>query len=331
MAEPIVALRGVSKSFAARGTGRSRATTLAVDDVSIEVGAGESVGIVGDSGAGKSTLAWIAAGLLVPTSGSVMVDGVDLANASPGQRRAARRSVGLVFQDALNSFNPMRTVEHALGLPLAHYLGVTGAAARLAIGEIMERVGLRASQMTRYPHEFSGGQIQRLAIARALIARPPVVVLDEPVSALDVSIRAQILNLLRDLATDFRLTYLLIATDPAVVEHMTDRTVVMYAGRILEASPREAMFARPCHPYTVSLLSLGDIDGRIAGVAERGLLAGRVAAVADRAADRVEGCPFAGSCPLELPICRSTRPGLVPAGPGQLVACHAYSQPRGAA
>jgi peptide/nickel transport system ATP-binding protein len=331
MAEPLLALRAVSKAYRARGAGRRGESTVAVDDVSLEIGAGESVGIIGDSGAGKSTLAWMAAGLLAPTRGSILVDGVDLATASPTALRAARRSVGLVFQDALGSFNAMRTVEHALAVPLAHYLHLTGPAARTAIGDMMERVGLRASQMTRYPHEFSGGQIQRLAIARALVARPPVVVLDEPVSALDVSIRAQILNLLRDLASEFKLTYLLIATDPAVVEHMTDRLVVMYAGRVLEASPREPMFARPRHPYTVSLLSLGDIDGRIQGAAERGLLPGRIAAAADRSREGATGCPFSGSCPLELAICRDVRPELVPAGPEQVAACHAYATSGGVA
>jgi oligopeptide/dipeptide ABC transporter ATP-binding protein len=325
MADALLELRGVSKSYRARGATAGGRPTVAVDDVSLTVGAGESVGIIGDSGAGKSTLAWMAAGLLAPTSGSILVNGIDVTRASAASLRTARRSVGLVFQDALGSFNPMRTVEHALALPLDHYLGLRGVNARTAIGDMMERVGLRASQMTRYPHEFSGGQIQRLAIARALIARPPVVVLDEPVSALDVSIRAQILNLLRDLAAEFKLAYLLIATDPAVVEHMTDRLVVMYAGRILEESPREAMFVRPRHPYTVSLLSLGDIDGRIVGGAERGLLPGRVAAAVDRSLDAVTGCPFSGSCPLELPICRDVRPELVPAGAGQLAACHAYA------
>jgi oligopeptide/dipeptide ABC transporter ATP-binding protein len=329
MAEPLVALRGITKTFPVRGGATGREQTVAVDDVTLELARGESVGIVGDSAAGKSTLAWIASGLLAPTAGSVRIAGVELVGASATQLRAARRAVGLVFQDALGSFNPMRTVEHTLGLPLAHYGGVTGAAAQAAIGAMMERVGLRASQMTRYPHEFSGGQIQRLAIARALIARPPVVVLDEPVSALDVSIRAQILNLLRDLAAEFQLTYLLIATDPAVVEHMTDRTVVMYAGRLLESGPREAMFARPRHPYTVSLLSLGDIDGRIEA-ASRGLLEGRVASIADRSPVDATGCPFSGSCPLELPICPTTRPELVPAGPGQSAACHAYAVPGGA-
>lgn len=325
MTEPIVALRGIRKAFPARGGPRRRMPTIALDDVTLNVEVGESVGIVGDSGAGKSTLAWIAAGLMQPTSGSISIDGIDLGDASAKQLRSARRSVGFVFQDALGSFNPMRTVEHSLGLPLAHYLGVTGVAARTAIGDMMERVGLRGSQMTRYPHEFSGGQIQRLAIARALVTRPPIVILDEPVSALDVSIRAQILNLLRDLAREFRLTYLLIATDPNVVEHMTERTVVMYAGRILESGPRAGVFVEPRHPYTVSLLLLGDVQGRIHG--SHGLLAEKVATAAERGATSgsASGCPFAGTCPLELPICRAERPELVRVGPSHLVTCHAYA------
>ena len=330
MSEPLIALRGVRKVFERSGRGVRGGFTVAVDDVTLEVATGESVGIVGDSGAGKSTLAWMAAGLLVPTAGSLVVDGVDLAHASPSQLRAARRSVGLVFQDALGSFNAMRTVEHTLSVPLAHYVGETGAAARRTIGQMMERVGLRASQMTRYPHEFSGGQMQRLAIARALVARPPVIILDEPVSALDVSIRAQILNLLQDLAAEFRLTYLLIATDPSVVEQMTDRIVVMYAGRILESAPRVEIFVEPRHPYTVSLLSLGDVDGRIRSTG--GLIADTVGVAADRALTAPStGCPFAGTCPLELPMCRTVRPELVPAAPRHLVTCHAYASSGGAA
>jgi oligopeptide/dipeptide ABC transporter ATP-binding protein len=321
VAEPLLVVRDLRVAFPSRA-GRGR-ETVAVDGVDLEVVPGEPLGIVGDSGAGKSTLAQACAGLLRPTAGHVLIDGIDLATARGDRLRQARRHVSIVFQDAAGSFNPMRTVEHALSLPLRHFTNLDAPAIRTAVGDMMERVGLHASQMTRYPHEFSGGQVQRLAIARALIARPRIVILDEPVSALDVSIRAQILNLLRDLAADYGLTYVLIATDPSVVAHMTARTVVLYGGRVLEAGPRPTVFAAPRHPYTVSLLSLNDVDGRIeAG----GLLANRATDVDPTGAD---GCPFAGTCPLELEPCRTVRPSLVAVGDAHLARCHAFAPRNG--
>ena len=321
MAESLLVVRDLRVAFPARD-GRRR-ETVAVDGVDLEVVPGEPLGIVGDSGAGKSTLAQACAGLVRPTGGHVRIGSIDLASASGRELREARRHVSIVFQDAAGSFNPMRTVEHALALPLRHFTDLDRPAVRTAIGDMMERVGLHASQMTRYPHEFSGGQVQRLAIARALIARPRIVILDEPVSALDVSIRAQILNLLRELAIDYGLTYVLIATDPAVVEHMTSRTIVLYGGRVLESGPRTAVFSVPRHPYTVSLLSLNDVDGRIeAG----GLLSSRAGDI-DPA--RAQGCPFAGTCPLEIEPCRTVRPPLVPVGDAHDARCHAFAAASG--
>jgi len=318
---PLVELVSITRSFPSP-RGVTDGGTVALDDISMSVVAGESVGIVGDSGAGKSTLAWTITALLRPTSGSVRVDGIDAGRASRREMAAIRRTVGLVFQDALGSFNPQRTVEHALATPLDNFTSVRGPERRRTVGQIMERVGLRASQMTRYPHEFSGGQIQRLAIARALITRPRLVVLDEPVSALDVSIRAQILNLLRDLAHDYHLTYVLIASDATVLEHMSARTFVMYAGRILERAPHRELIAQPRHPYTVSLLDLSGL--RAGDVASTPALSARRAPRSSR--PTWEACPFCGICPLETSRCSTTRPPEILVAADHAVTCLAYAE-----
>jgi peptide/nickel transport system ATP-binding protein len=231
---------------------------IALDRVSFDIVARRSLGIIGDSGAGKSTLCRIAEGLVTPSSGRIIVDGEDLTRSGAGAWQKARRHAALVFQDTLGSFNPMRPVVDSVGMGLLSYTNVSRTEIRRAVGEVMEQVGLRPSQMTRYPHEFSGGQIQRLAIARALITRPRLVLLDEPVSALDVSIRAQILNLLSDLAASLSLTYVVISSDPGVPRHLASEMIVLYAGRIVERAPTGVLFSNPLHPYTVSLLALHD-------------------------------------------------------------------------
>jgi ABC-type oligopeptide transport system ATPase subunit len=252
---PLLALDGVSVVYRRR---RPRPDLLALDSVSLEVTTSRSVGIIGDSGAGKSTLCRVAEGLVRPSAGRVLIAGEDLTRGTIGAWRRVRRRAALVFQDAASSFNPMRPVVDSIGMAL----GASGEASRAeikrAVAEVMEQVGLRPSQMTRYPHEFSGGQIQRLAIARALITRPRLILLDEPVSALDVSIRAQILNLLSDLASSLSLTYVVISSDPGVPRHLASEMIVLYGGRILERAPTHILFSKPLHPYTVSLLALHD-------------------------------------------------------------------------
>ena len=289
--------------------------TLALDQVAFRVLPDRSLGVIGDSGAGKTTLCRVATGLVRPISGRVLLEGTDLTNAGRADWRKARRHIGLVFQDAQGSFNPMRPVMDGIGMPLLSYADPGAAELRRTVGLAMEQVGLHPSQMTRYPHEFSGGQIQRLAIARALTTRPRLLLLDEPVSALDVSIRAQILNLLVDLAGSLRLTYVVISSDPAVVHHLTADTLVLFAGKIVEAAPTEALFARPLHPYTASLLALRDPEVALRG---EGLAQSGAAAIAPSG-----GCRFAGNCTLERPECRSTPPELWPAGEGWRVRCHA--------
>lgn len=300
-----------------RGHGGGRETT-ALDRVTLAIPSGASLGVIGDSGAGKSTICRVAAGLVRPTAGRIVVDGTDLTSAAAHAWQQARRHVGLVFQDALGSFNPMRPVEDGIVMPLLSYGELSGSERRRAVGSVMEQVGLQPSQMTRYPHEFSGGQIQRLAIARALTTRPRLLMLDEPVSALDVSIRAQILNLLTDLGRALSLTFLVISSDPAVVRHLAARTLVLFAGQVLEAAPTASLFARPLHPYTISLLALRDPN---ASWRNEGLSASQADTRESRAV--WQSCRFAGTCPLEQPRCRSEAPELSPVGPAHAVRCHA--------
>ncbi len=290
---PLVSFDGVTVAHRRR----SGPDLLALDGLSFDVVAGCSIGVIGDSGSGKSTLCRVAEGLVRPAAGRVLIEGVDLTHAPASVWRKARRHVGLVFQDALGSFNPMRPVVDSVRMPLLSYSDLGPAEQRRAVGEVMEQVGLRPSQMTRYPHEFSGGQIQRLAIARALITRPRLILLDEPVSALDVSIRAQILNLLSDLAADLALTYVVISSDPGVPRHLTREMLVLYAGRVIERAPTSALFSNPLHPYTVSLLALHDpaLAGRmgdLAGLLAQGRIETQTGLVAVRPDHLVDMKPF---------------------------------------
>jgi len=295
--------------------GRREGTPLALDHVGFHVMPDRSLGVIGDSGAGKTTLCRVATGLVRPVSGRVLLEGADLTGARRADWRKARRHIGLVFQDAQGSFNPMRPVMDGISMPLLSYNDLGAAELRRAVGAAMEQVGLHPSQMTRYPHEFSGGQIQRLAIARALTTRPRLLLLDEPVSALDVSIRAQILNLLVDLAASLRLTYVVISSDPAVVHYLTADTLVLFAGRVVEAAPTRTLFARPLHPYTTSLLALRDPEVALRG---GGLSQSGAAATAPSA-----GCRFAGICTLERSECQKVPPELWPIGEERRVRCHA--------
>ncbi len=253
MAEALLTFDNVDVTYPRRG-----APVEALKGVSFEVKHGGSLGIIGDSGAGKSTICRVAEGLARPSSGRIIIDGIDMTMASEREWQKARRHISLVFQDAQGSFNPMRPVVDSIGMPLMSYSDASKAELRRKVGEVMEQVGLSATQMTRYPHEFSGGQVQRLAIARALITRPRLVLFDEPVSALDVSIRAQILNLLTDLAKALSLTYVVISSDPSVARHLSQDMIVLFAGKVIERAPTQQLFANPQHGYTLSLLSLRD-------------------------------------------------------------------------
>ena len=256
---PLVRVAALRKHFpmsSGRGGGLTtpREVNKAVDDVSFDIQAGETLGLVGESGSGKSTLGRVVVGLMPATSGQSIIAGQSVAGLRGKARRALWRHAQMVFQDPYSSLNPRMTVQDALAEPLRNFGIARGVEADRQVRGALDACGLSASAMTRYPREFSGGQRQRIGIARALIVRPNFIVADEPVSALDVSIQAQIINLLQDLKAEFGLTYLFIAHDLAVIRHVSDRVAVMYRGKLVETAPAEALYARPLHPYTQLLL-----------------------------------------------------------------------------
>ena len=309
----LLELDGVGKDFALRG-GR---TLHAVQDVSLSVEPGETLGLVGESGCGKSTLARCIVGLHQPTAGSVLFDGQPIGS---GRRsRAVRRDLTMVFQDPFASLNPRRRVADIVAAPLdIHGIG-TGAERRRRVLDMLELVGLDPGHAARYPHEFSGGQRQRIGIARALITRPRLVVCDEPVSALDVSIQAQILNLLASLRDELDLTLVFIAHDLGVVRHVSQRIAVMYLGRIVEVAGADELFAAPQHPYTAGLLAAVLVPDTSARQSDEAILAGDVPPVS---AAPPAGCSFHPRCPRAGEGCSTERPLLAPTPAGHLAACH---------
>lgn len=291
-------------------------TIHAVTDIDLQVQAGETLGIVGESGCGKSTLARMLAGLDRASAGEVRFRGQSLAELLHQDRHAFHRQVQFVFQDPLSSLNPRKTVRQILATPMRHLLGRSPAQITAHCRELMTLVGLRTEFLDRHPHELSGGQAQRVCIARALAAKAQLLVLDEPVSALDVSVQAQILNLLRDLKARFQLSYVFISHDLAVVENLCDRVVVMYLGRIMEAAPRQALFDAPRHPYTRLLLSSVPVPGE-----RRMASSGAVVELPNPAAPP-PGCPFAPRCPQVEARCRTTLPQTVSVDALHQAACH---------
>ena len=333
MTAPLVAVENLTKHFAARPGlfGGGKGVIKAVDGVSLAIAAGETLGLVGESGCGKSTLGRAILRLHEPTSGRVVIDGTDVTSLAPAPLRAFRKRAQIIFQDPYASLNPRMTVGEILDEPLViHGLG-DAAQRKQRVAQLLDVVGLRPEVAARYPHEFSGGQRQRVGIARALAVEPRFIVADEPLSALDVSIQAQIVNLLVELQREHELTYLFISHDLKIVEHLCDRVAVMYLGRVVEEAPAAALYARPLHPYTVALLSaVPEIDPDKKRT--RLILEGDVPSPSAPP----PGCTFHPRCPLyakkDRPeICRTSAPGLAvkdgPATidekePGHRAACH---------
>ena len=320
----ILTAENISKSFTVRGGDRfgRRHEVKVLDDISLAVKRGESLGLVGESGCGKSTLARCLLRLLDLSGGSVQFDGTDLNSLDQGQLRELRRRMQFVFQDPYASLDPRMTAAQIVEEPLEIHHEGDQEERRLRALAMLDEVGLTEDHARRLPHAFSGGQRQRIGIARAFVMNPELVILDEPVSALDVSVQAQVLNLLRRLQRELGLTYVFITHDLAVAEYFCDRVAVLYLGQVMEVADRETLFRKPLHPYSVSLLSVVPVPavGGRARRARRPELIGEVGSVVERP----PGCPFEPRCPVGRgkDICRGQRPPLTSPAPGHQVACH---------
>jgi oligopeptide/dipeptide ABC transporter ATP-binding protein len=313
---------GLKKHFPVTGgfgVGGVRGWIKAVDGVSVEVSEAETLGIVGESGSGKTTLAKIFLLLERPTAGSLLFDGQDTRTFARADLARYRRSVQAVFQDPYSSLNPRMRVEHIVAEPLPSGNGTSRVVARERVGEVLELVGLRRGSAALYPHEFSGGQRQRIAIARALVTYPKFIVLDEPVSALDVSIRAQILNLLKGLQERLGLAYVMISHDLAAARYLSTRLAVMYAGKLVETGECDTVYAEPLHPYTQALLSAA-LPLHPAARRQRIVLSGEV----PNPMDPPTGCRFHPRCPKAMPQCSTQEPEWREVKPGHATACHLY-------
>ena len=293
-------------------------TLRAVDDVSFQIGRGETFGLVGESGSGKSTIGLCLLGLYQPTGGRVLLDGHDVSKARGKALQRIRKGIQVIFQDPFSSLDPRMTVEQSLAEPLVIHRLSDRRGRSAEVQKLLATVGLTARMAWRYPHELSGGQRQRVAIARALAIKPAMVVCDEPVSALDVSVQAQVLNLFEDLQQEFGLTYLFIAHDLSVVRHIADRVGIMYLGHMVEAADRDETFDHPLHPYTQALLSAAPIPDPVKELQRhRIILSGEIPSPSDKPA----GCVFHQRCPLAVDACKAAMPELREVRPRHWVAC----------
>jgi oligopeptide/dipeptide ABC transporter ATP-binding protein len=316
---PLLQVRDLTKHFPVRRGvfARTSGVVHAVDGVSFDIEEGETLGLVGESGCGKSTTGKLILRLLDPTRGSVSWRGKAIERLRAGEMRPVRRELQAVFQDPYSSLNPRMRAADIVAEPIRNFERQSEGEIRERVGALLDKVGLRRDQMVKYPYEFSGGQRQRLGIARALSSNPKLIVCDEPVSALDVSVQAQVINLLMDLQSELGISYLFVAHDLAVVEHISHRVAVMYLGKIVELTDKRSLFSDPQHPYTEALLSAVPVpDPRVRG--KRIILAGDVPSPVDPPA----GCRFHTRCPYAFDRCRVEEPPLKAVRPGHLVACH---------
>ncbi|HEY2832017.1 MAG TPA: ABC transporter ATP-binding protein [Sporichthyaceae bacterium] len=317
----LLAVRGLTKHFPVRSGVMRRQTALvhAVDGLDFDVAPGETFGLVGESGCGKTTTGRLVTRLLEPSAGRVWLDGREITALRGRKLRPVRREIALIFQDPYSSLNPRHTVGTIVGAPFRLQGIATPHGTRPAVQQLLELVGLNPEHYNRYPHEFSGGQRQRIGIARALALRPRLVVADEPVSALDVSIQAQVLNLLEDLQAELGLAYVVIAHDLAVVRHLCDRIGVMYLGRLVEVGTATELYARPRHPYTVALLAAAPLPDPARRLHRPGV---RLTGEPPSPLSPPPGCPFHPRCPKVRDVCRVTPPVLTADTAGHAAACH---------
>ena len=321
---PLVQVRGLKMYFPIYSGLLRRHTgdVKAVDGVSFDIPSGETLGLVGESGCGKSTCARAVLRLYEPTAGTITIDGRDITAAGRESLRQLRPTMQMVFQDPQASLNPRMTVASIIGEPLVEHTRMGKAEQRERIYELLDQVGLNRNFANRYPHEFSGGQRQRIGIARALALNPKFIVCDEPIAALDVSIQAQVVNLLENLQQSHGLTYLFISHDLSMVRHIANRVAVMYLGRIVELADRDALYEDPKHPYSQALLSaVPEPDPLTEAVRQRIVLTGDVPSPSNPPA----GCAFCTRCPKVMPQCHVQAPALTAIEPGRQVACHLYS------